>query len=59
MQQPDLLLGGWANPHAEPARQVDYLLDARVTAEFYLTQVVSHHERAASSGSSGKPIAAA
>lgn len=46
-QQPDLLLGGWANPHAETARQVDFLLDERVHAEFYLTQVVSHHERAA------------
>ncbi len=43
----DLLLGGWANPHAETARQVDFLLDERVNAEFYLTQVVSHHERAA------------
>jgi hypothetical protein len=46
-QQPDLLLGGWANPHAETSRQVDFLLDERVHAEFYLTQVVSHHERAA------------
>jgi hypothetical protein len=45
-QQPDLLLGGWANPHAETSRQVDFLLDERVNAEFYLTQVVSHHERA-------------
>ena len=46
-QQPDLLLGGWANPHAETGRQVDFLLDEHVNAEFYLTQVVSHHERAA------------
>lgn len=38
-----LVLGGWANPHAEPARQVDFLLDESFTAEFYLTQVVSHH----------------
>jgi hypothetical protein len=45
-QQPDLKLGGWANPHADPVRQVDFLLDDRVTADFYLTQVVSHHERA-------------
>jgi 5,10-methylenetetrahydrofolate reductase len=45
--QPDLLLGGWANPHADAARQVDFLKDARVTAEFYLTQVVSHHDRPA------------
>ena len=41
--QPDLSLGGWANPHADPAQQVGHLLDAHATAEFYLTQVVSHH----------------
>jgi hypothetical protein len=40
---PDLALGGWANPHAEPDRQVDYLLDAEANADFYLTQIVSHH----------------
>jgi hypothetical protein len=44
--QPDLALGGWANPHATPATQVDYLLEAHATADFYLTQVVSHHDRA-------------
>jgi hypothetical protein len=38
-----LTLGGWANPHADPERQVDYLADANFHAEFYLTQVVSHH----------------
>ena len=38
-----LELGGWANPHAEPERQVDYLTAANFNAEFYLTQVVSHH----------------
>ena len=38
-----LVLGGWANPHADPERQVDYLADANVNAEFFLTQVVSHH----------------
>jgi hypothetical protein len=41
----DLSLGGWANPHADPASQVDHLLDSRVTAEFYLTQIVSHYSR--------------
>jgi len=41
---PDLPLGGWANPHADPARQVGYLLDDEFTAEFFLTQVVSHHQ---------------
>jgi len=42
-RQPDVRLGGWANPHADPARQVDYLLDEKNTAEFFLTQIVSHH----------------
>jgi hypothetical protein len=41
---PDLELGGWANPHADAATQVDYLADERFTAEFFLTQVVSHHD---------------
>lgn len=41
-REPKLSLGGWANPHASPTRQVDFLLDARFCAEFYLTQVVSH-----------------
>src|ERR1700733_4770814 len=38
-----LVLGGWANPHADTERQVDYLADPNFNAEFYLTQVVSHH----------------
>ena len=42
-----LSLGGWANPHSTPATQVRHLLDARVTAEYYLTQIVSHHSRSA------------
>jgi len=40
---PGLDLGGWSNPHRPAAEQVDYLLDDRFEAEFYLTQVVSHH----------------
>jgi 5,10-methylenetetrahydrofolate reductase len=36
-------LGGWANPHADPERQVAYLSDGDFNAEFYLTQIVSHH----------------
>lgn len=40
---PDLALGGWANPHADCAAQVSHLLDEHATAEFYLTQIVSHH----------------
>src|SRR5499427_10733986 len=42
-----LAMGGWANPHADAAAQVGHLLDDHVTAEFYLTQIVSHHSRAA------------
>jgi hypothetical protein len=38
-----LALGGWANPHSDPARQVDYLSDTSFHAEFFLTQIVSHH----------------
>jgi hypothetical protein len=44
---PRLDLGGWANPHRPAEEQVDYLLDARFQAEFYLTQIVSHHSIAA------------
>ena len=44
--QPGLTLGGWANPHAAAAAQIEYLMDDRVNAEFYLTQIVSHHSRA-------------
>src|SRR3954447_23018792 len=40
-----LTLGGWANPHADARSQVGHLLDSRATAEFYLTQIVSHHSR--------------
>jgi 5,10-methylenetetrahydrofolate reductase len=43
---PDLSLGGWANPHADPRAQVAHLLDDHAHAEFYLTQIVSHHSRA-------------
>jgi 5,10-methylenetetrahydrofolate reductase len=39
-----MTLGGWANPHADPERQVDYLAADDFNAEFYLTQIVSHHD---------------
>jgi 5,10-methylenetetrahydrofolate reductase len=39
-----IALGGWANPHGEAERQVDYLAATDFHAEFYLTQVVSHHD---------------
>ena len=41
-----IALGGWANPNADPDRQVDYLAAPNFHAEFYLTQVVSHHNLA-------------
>lgn len=43
-RQPALRLGGWANPHRDAARQVDFLLDPQFTGEYFLTQVVSHHD---------------
>jgi hypothetical protein len=46
-REASLALGGWANPHADAAAQVEHLLDDRVTAEFYLTQIVSHYSRPA------------
>jgi 5,10-methylenetetrahydrofolate reductase len=42
-----LTLGGWANPHADAERQVDYLAAPEFNGEFYLTQIVSHHHAAA------------
>ncbi len=44
-RQPGLELGGWANPTKDAGRQVGYLLESHVTADFYLTQVVSHHDQ--------------
>lgn len=43
-RHPRLSLGGWANPHRDAAQQVDFLLDESFTGEFYLTQIVSHHD---------------
>jgi hypothetical protein len=43
-RDPSLTLGGWANPHADPEQQVAYLADPDFHGEFYLTQVVSHHD---------------
>ena len=41
---PALSLGGWANPHADAAGQVSFLSDEHFTGDFYLTQVISHHD---------------
>ena len=42
-RQPTLRLGGWANPHRDTSEQVDFLSADHFSADFYLTQVVSHH----------------
>ena len=42
-REPHLALGGWANPNADADRQVGYLTDGTFDAEFFLTQIVSHH----------------
>jgi hypothetical protein len=41
-REPRLALGGWANPYADPAKQVDFLVTEGFAAEYYLTQIVSH-----------------
>ena len=46
-RQPSLVLGGWANPHGDPVRQVDFLQDEHFTGEYYLTQVATHHQAGA------------
>ncbi len=43
-RHPELELGGWANPAANPRQQVEFLLGAKTSADFYLTQIVSHHQ---------------
>jgi len=40
---PRLNLGGWINPHRDAERQVDFLLDRDFEADYYVTQIVSHH----------------
>lgn len=45
-RHPRLPLGGWANPAADPVRQVAFVGGADFTADFYLTQIVSHHRLA-------------
>jgi len=43
-RHPEMELGGWANPIANPDGQVAFLLDPHISADFYLTQIVSHHQ---------------
>ena len=40
---PSLDFGGWVNPLRDPVQQVDFLLHPEFQAEFYLSQIVSHH----------------
>jgi 5,10-methylenetetrahydrofolate reductase len=40
---PELVLGGWANPHRDPREQARFLADKDFAAEFWMAQVVSHH----------------
>lgn len=42
-RHPDLPLGGWANPAQDAARQVAFVAGGDFTADFFLTQIVSHH----------------
>jgi hypothetical protein len=41
-REPRLALGGWANTYGNVVEQVGYLADPEFSAEFYLTQIVSH-----------------
>ena len=43
-RHPQLELGGWANPIADPIKQIEFLLHPEFSADFYLTQIVSHHQ---------------
>ena len=49
---------GWANPIAARPRQVDFLLHPEVNADFYLTQIVSHHQIDASPARFSKRVVA-
>lgn len=44
---PGLSLGGWANPHADATAQAEFLADPLFSAEYFLTQIVSHHDQPA------------
>jgi 5,10-methylenetetrahydrofolate reductase len=47
IRRPDLALGGWVNPHRDPVSQARYVVETDFSADYYLTQVVSHHDRPA------------
>jgi len=39
---PQLRLGGWANPYGDARQQAGFIEDRSFTAEYFLTQIVSH-----------------
>jgi hypothetical protein len=41
-----LPLGAWANPHRNPVEQAQLLAEADHAADYFLTQIVSHHDLA-------------
>lgn len=41
---PDLTLGAWVNPFRDAAQQVGLLMEEGHEADYFLTQVVSHHD---------------
>ncbi len=41
-----LPLGAWVNPFRDPTEQLDFLEEAEDRADYFLTQVVSHHDLA-------------
>jgi hypothetical protein len=41
---PDLTLGAWVNPFRDPKEQVGLLMEEGHEADYFLTQVVSHHD---------------
>jgi 5,10-methylenetetrahydrofolate reductase len=43
-RHPELELGGWANPTADPVKQIEFLTRPDFHADFFLTQIVSHHQ---------------
>ena len=43
---PGLTVGGWATPHGG-SRQVEYILDPKYSADFYMAQIASHYQRRA------------
>ena len=42
-ETPGVRLGAWVNPYKDPVEQIELLLDPEHYAEYYVTQVVSHH----------------